>query len=136
MNVVEYLKKLSTLHGISGREDSVREFMKNELEKFCDSVEIDNLGNLIAKRGNNGKKIMIAAHTDEIGLMVKYTDDNGFLKFTKIGGIYDPTILNQKVVVHGSKGDLIGVLGSKPPHRMKEEDTTATAAAGLGALFM
>ena len=124
MSVVEYLKKLSTLHGISGREDSVREFMKKELEKFCDSVEIDNLGNLIAKRGNSGKKIMIAAHMDEIGLMVKYIDDNGFLKFTKIGGIYDPTILNQKVVVHGSKGDLIGVLGSKPPHRMKEEEKT------------
>jgi len=124
MSVVEYLKKLSTLHGISGREDSVREFMKKELEKFCDSVEIDNFGNLIAKRGNSGRKIMIAAHTDEIGLMVKYIDDNGFLKFTKIGGIYDPTILNQKVVVHGSKGDLIGVLGSKPPHRMKEEEKT------------
>jgi len=124
MSVVEYLKKLSKLHGISGREDSVREFMKKELEKYCDSVEIDNFGNLIAKRGNKGKKIMIAAHMDEIGLMVKYIDDNGFLKFTKIGGIYDPTILNQKVVVHGSKGDLIGVLGSKPPHRMKEEEKT------------
>ncbi|ACX72847.1 Cellulase [Methanocaldococcus vulcanius M7] len=122
MSVVEYLKKLSRCHGISGREDNVREVMKKELEKYCDSIEIDKFGNLIAKRGNSGKKIMIAAHMDEIGLMVKYIDDNGFLKFTKIGGIYDPTILNQKVVVHGNKGDIIGVLGSKPPHKMKEEE--------------
>ncbi len=120
--IIGYLKKLSKLHGISGREDSVREFMKKELEKYCDEVIIDNFGNLIAKKGDKGKKIMIAAHMDEIGLMVKYIDENGFLKFTKIGGIYDPTILNQKVVVHGEKGDLIGVLGSKPPHKMKEDE--------------
>ncbi|ADG13396.1 Cellulase [Methanocaldococcus infernus ME] len=119
--VIEYLKKLSELHGISGREDSVREFMKEELEKYCE-VEIDKFGNLIAKKGEGEKSLMLAAHMDEIGLMVKYIDDNGFLKFTKIGGIYDPTILNQKVVVHGRKGDIIGVLGSKPPHRMKEEE--------------
>ncbi|MCQ6254235.1 M42 family metallopeptidase [Methanocaldococcus sp.] len=122
MMIIGYLKKLSKLHGISGREDSVREFMKKELEKYCDEVIIDNFGNLIAKKGDKGKKIMIAAHMDEIGLMVKYIDENGFLKFTKIGGIYDPTILNQKVVVHGEKGDLIGVLGSKPPHKMKEDE--------------
>ncbi|WP_423793115.1 M42 family metallopeptidase [Methanocaldococcus indicus] len=119
--LLEYLKKLTELSGISGREDSVRSYMVEELKKYCE-VEVDKFGNVIAKIGDKGKRVMIAAHIDEIGLMVKYIDDNGFLKFTKIGGIYDPTILNQKVKVHGEKGDLIGVLGSKPPHRMKEEE--------------
>ncbi len=119
--IVEYLKNLSKLSGISGREDNVRNYMAEEFKKYCENVEIDKFGNVIGKIGK-GKKVMIAAHIDEIGLMVKYIDDNGFLKFTKIGGIYDPTILNQKVVVHGNNGDLIGVLGSKPPHRMKEEE--------------
>ena len=58
---------------------------------------------------------MMAAHMDEIGLMVKYIEDNGFLRFTSIGGIDPRTILGQEVIVHGKK-DLFGVIGSKPPH--------------------
>ncbi|UXM84302.1 M42 family metallopeptidase [Methanococcus aeolicus] len=122
MTVVNYLKELSTMEGISGREDRIRDYMEEELKKYCDEVFIDKFGNLIAKKGNTGKKIMIAAHMDEIGLMVKYIDDKGFLKFVKIGGINDQMLLNQKVVVHTDNGDIIGVLGSKPPHKMKEEE--------------
>jgi len=122
MEIVEYLKKLSLLNGISGRENSVKKYMKKEFEKYCDSVEIDRFGNLIGKIGTGKKKLMIAAHMDEIGLMVKYIDDKGFLKFVKIGGINDQMLLNQKVVVHTEKGDYIGVLGSKPPHKMKAEE--------------
>jgi endoglucanase len=59
---------------------------------------------------------------DEIGFMVRYIDDNGFLRFVGIGGWFDQTILNQRVVVHGKKGSIPGVIGSKPPHVMKEED--------------
>ncbi|WP_017981109.1 M42 family metallopeptidase [Methanocaldococcus villosus] len=117
--VVDYLKKLSQLHGISGREDNVREYIMREL-KDCE-IEIDKFGNLIAKKGEGNKKVMLAAHMDEIGLMVKYIDENGFLKFTKIGGIYDQMLLNQRVIVHGER-DIFGVIGSKPPHRMKEEE--------------
>ena len=122
MGVVEYLKKLAEEKGISGREDRVRELMKKELEPMVDVIYVDKFGNLIARKGDKGPKIMIAAHMDEIGLMVKYIDEKGFLKFTKIGGINDQMILNQKVVVHGNKGDIIGVLGSKPPHKMKESE--------------
>ncbi|SNR90722.1 M42 family metallopeptidase [Desulfurobacterium atlanticum] len=122
MELVDYLKKLSLLTGISGRENSVREYMKKEFEKYCESVEIDRFGNLIGRIGSGNKKLMIAAHMDEIGLMVKYIDDKGFLKFVKIGGINDQMLLNQKVIVHTEKGDYIGVLGSKPPHKMKGEE--------------
>ncbi|EHP87558.1 Cellulase [Methanotorris formicicus Mc-S-70] len=122
MSAVEYLKKLAEEKGISGREDRVRELMKKELEPMVDEIYTDKFGNLIARKGDKGPKIMIAAHMDEIGLMVKYIDEKGFLKFTKIGGINDQMILNQKVIVHGNKGDIIGVLGSKPPHKMKESE--------------
>jgi endoglucanase len=122
MSVIEYLKELTMLEGISGREDRVRITMEKELKKYCDEVYVDKFGNLIARKGNNGPKIMLAAHMDEIGLMVKYIDDRGFLKFTKIGGINDQMLLNQKVIVHTEKGDVVGVLGSKPPHKMKENE--------------
>ena len=82
MSTLDYLKVLATEAGISGREDNIREYMKKELEKYSDVIETDKLGNLIAKKGSKGPKIMIAAHMDEIGLMVKYIDDKGFLKFS------------------------------------------------------
>ncbi len=118
----KYIEKLSLLSGISGRESFVKEYMKKELTRFCDDVYTDRFGNLIGKIGNGKRKFMLAAHMDEIGLMVKYIDDKGFLKFVKIGGINDQMLLNQKVIVHTEKGDYIGVLGSKPPHKMKAEE--------------
>ncbi|MCS3901576.1 M42 family metallopeptidase [Methanococcus voltae] len=122
MSTLDYLKDLATEKGISGNEDNVRNYMRKELEKYADEIYEDNFGNLIAKKGTKGPKIMIATHMDEIGLMVKYIDDKGFLKFVKIGGINDQMLLNQKVVVHTTKGDIIGVLGSKPPHKMDESE--------------
>jgi putative aminopeptidase FrvX len=65
---------------------------------------------------------MLAAHMDEIGLMIKYIDDNGFLRFIGIGRWFDQTLLSQRVVVHGRKGSIPGVIGSKPPHLMKDDD--------------
>ncbi len=121
MGMKELIKKLSEAHGIPGNEDEVRDILKEELEKYCDSVEIDKLGNLIARKKGEGKKVMITAHMDEIGLMIKHIDEKGFLRFTTIGGFFDQTLLNQRVIVHGKKR-VRGVIGSKPPHLMKEEE--------------
>ncbi|TMS40317.1 MAG: M42 family metallopeptidase, partial [Methanobacterium sp.] len=95
----DLLKKLSNAPGISGFEDEVRDLMITELKDHVDEIEIDQLGNLIAKKNGNpsGKKIMLAAHMDEIGLMVRYIDKKGFLLFSKIGGINDQMLLNQTV---------------------------------------
>lgn len=118
------LKRLSEAQGVSGFEDDVREILIKELEPFTDYIGVDDLGNLIATREGeeNAKNIMLAAHMDEIGLMVKYIDDDGFLKFTKIGGINDQMLLNHDVTIHTPKGPVLGVIGSKPPHRMKAEE--------------
>lgn len=120
----DLLKKLSNAPGISGFEDEVRDLMIEELENYADEITVDNLGNLIAvKKGkHDGKKIMLAAHMDEIGLMVRYIDEKGFIKFSKIGGINDQMLLNQAVDIHSANGNVAGVIGSKPPHKIKQSE--------------
>ena len=120
----ELLKKLTDASGISGFEDGIRNVIISEIKDHVDEIEVDNMGNMIATRKGKegGKKVMLAAHMDEIGLMVRYIDKNGFIKFSKIGGINDQMLLNQEVTVKTSKGDVIGVIGSKPPHRMKSSE--------------
>ncbi|MDD3043147.1 MAG: M42 family metallopeptidase [Methanosarcinaceae archaeon] len=116
------LEKFTNAHGISGSESEIRKLLEKELEPYVDQVRTDTMGNLIATRKGKGPSVMLAAHMDEIGLMVKYIDENGFLRFVKIGGWFDQTLLNQRVIVHGSHGSVVGVIGSKPPHVMKDED--------------
>ncbi len=118
------LEKFSNAPGISGFEGEVREIIFNELDGVVDEIKIDEMGNLIAKKNGdpNGKKIMLAAHMDEIGLMVRYIDSNGFIKFSKIGGINDQMLLNQDVYIQTFDGNVNGVIGSKPPHKMKKSE--------------
>ncbi|NLY45256.1 MAG: M42 family metallopeptidase [Tissierella sp.] len=119
MSNLELLKLLSNHNGISGFESTLNEIIIPYFEKYADKVTIDKLGNIIAlKKGSSSgesPKIMIAAHMDEIGLMVNDIEENGFLRFTSVGGIDPRTILGQEVIVHG-KEDLFGVIGAKPPH--------------------
>lgn len=117
----ELMKKLSQLPGISGFESEVVNLIESELKDHVDHIEKDRMGNIIAlKKGKpESPKVMLAAHMDEIGLMVRHIDKKGFIKFSKIGGINDQMVLNQMVYIHTKKGPVIGVIGSKPPHRMK-----------------
>jgi putative aminopeptidase FrvX len=120
-NMKDLLKKLSNAPGVSGFENEVRDLMTGELNEYVDEISVDNMGNLIAiKKGDPGnKKVMLAAHMDEIGLMVRFIDKKGFIKFSKIGGINDQMLLNQTVYIQTAKGNVTGVIGSKPPHKMK-----------------
>ncbi|AUB56523.1 MULTISPECIES: M42 family metallopeptidase [Methanobacterium] len=117
----QILEKLSNAYGVSGFEDDVRNLMMEELKGHVDDLDVDNMGNLIAtKKGKpDGKKVMLAAHMDEIGLIVRYIDKEGFIKFSKLGGINDQMLLNQEVYIHSNGEKILGVIGSKPPHRMK-----------------
>jgi len=119
---MKLLEDLCRASGISGFEHEVSDIIKNELKKSCDSVEVDSFGNVIAKKGNGKKKIMLAAHMDEIGLMVKHINKEGFLNFVKIGGIDDRILMQQRVIIKAKKGDITGIIGSKPPHLQKEEE--------------
>ena len=124
MKLVEALEKLSNANGVTGREAEVRDLMQKYLKPYVDETREDKLGNLIAfKKGNkDAPTVMLAAHMDEVGLMIKNIKKKGFLQFTKIGGIDDRVLLAQKVIVHTDKGPLTGVIGSKPVHIQKEEE--------------
>jgi len=124
MKLVDVLEKLSNACGVAGREEEIRDLMKKLLEPNVDEIKEDKLGNVIGVK--KGKKdaptIMLAAHMDEIGLMVKNITKEGFLQFAKIGGIDDRILIAQKVIVHTDKGPIAGIVGSKPPHILKEEE--------------
>ena len=120
--VRELLRKLSNAHGVSGSESSVLAVVKKELKGHVDEIFEDPLGNLIAIKRGGAFKVMLAAHMDEIGLMVKYIDDKGFIRFVPLGGWYGPTLYNQRVILHGTKGKYVGVIGGKPIHMMDEDE--------------
>ncbi len=116
--------KLSNVVGTSGREENVKKIMKKELKSYVDEMTEDNIGSLVAlKKGEeNGPKIMLASHMDEVGFVVNKIDDNGYLFFSPVGGWWDQVLLAQKVKVVNSKGEeFIGVIGSKPPHILPKE---------------
>ncbi len=96
--------------GPSGHEEKVRQFIENEIKDYVDEIQVDVLGNLIARKKGPGKKIMLAGHMDQIGFMVTYIDKNGFLRFTNIGGISPTISLSQRVIFNNGT---IGVIGSE-----------------------
>jgi len=142
LELKEILKDLTTAPGISGYETQAAEVAKKHLNAYSDEVRIDKIGNVVAiKRGGQSgegderRKILLAAHLDEIGLMVTKVEDGGFLRITAIGGVDSATLPGQEVTVlgkkndnpltpttplppliRGIKGDLRGVIGAKPPH--------------------
>ena len=120
------LKDLFEAPGISGYESEVAQIIKKELSKSCIDVKIDDFGNVIGKKGKGSKKIMIAAHMDEIGLVVKYINNEGFIYFVKVGGIADMVLPGQRVVIKAKKGDVLGVIGTKPPHLMGPDERNKT----------
>ena len=122
---IPLLKKICEIAGAPGFEQRVRKLVIEEIKNYVDEYSIDNLGNLTAiKRGkSSAKKVMIAAHMDEIGFIVTHIDDNGFVRFHTLGGFDPKTLTAQRVIIHGTK-DLIGVMGSKPIHVMSAAERT------------
>lgn len=116
------LKTLTEAFGVSGQEQEVAAILREQVSPYCDKVETDALGNLIAiKNGNEkGPKVMLSAHMDEIGLMVMYIENSGTLRFKPIGGV-DPRVLVSKSVYVG-KDRVPGVIGAKPIHLQKREE--------------
>lgn len=125
----DLLLALSSAKGVSGYESDLVPLLTEAFDPLIDEAQVDKLGNLIMLRKGNGPeprpKIMLAAHMDEIGLIITGYEDGGFLRFTSVGGIDDRVLLAQEVIVHGQK-DIAGVIGAKPPHIQEpgEQDKT------------
>lgn len=127
MMLRDTLAKLSNLYGISGREDDVREFILKEIKPYCDSVEVNSTGSIIAfKKGKTTpeNKLMLCAHMDEVGMIVTDINENGLLKFATVGGIDRRVLCGTPVLVGDEK--IPGVIGAKPIH-MLDGDERSTA---------
>ena len=125
---MELLKLLSETPGVAGVEERVQLLVKGELEKICDEVRIDVLGNVmgtIKAKASDRKatpiKVMIAAHMDEIGFMVRHIDRDGFVRFLPVGGFDPRTLIAQRVIIHG-KEDIKGVIAPQPGWLLSDED--------------
>lgn len=127
----DLLKKLCDAPGIPGQEHRLREIVRAEMGPIVDRIDCDPMGNLIGfKRGRAAKpkKVMIAAHMDEIGFIVKFIDDKGFVRLQPLGGFDPRQLFAQRVVVHGQDGQpLRGVLtySTKPKHMLSAEEAAA-----------
>ncbi|MEW6723947.1 MAG: M42 family metallopeptidase [Bacillota bacterium] len=114
----ELIRKFVEAYGPSGNEEQIRKLIAGEITPHVDEVRVDALGNLIAvKRGKGGKKIMLAAHMDEIGGIITHIDDKGFLRFASVGGTNPHILLAERVVFENGT---IGVLGREHMDDLKE----------------
>jgi putative aminopeptidase FrvX len=121
----DLLKRLSETPGVPSREERIRAVVVEALRPLVDEVRVDPLGNAVClKRGTGSsprRKVMVAAHMDEIGFLVRHVDEKGFLRLQPVGGFDPKTLVAQRVQVHTEGGMLRGVLmpaGGKPPHLM------------------
>ncbi|HHW02735.1 MAG TPA: M42 family metallopeptidase [Thermoanaerobacterales bacterium] len=111
------LKELTESFGPSGSEDKIRETIIERLKPFADSIKVDKMGNIIAQKGTSGERLMLAAHMDEIGIIVTNIDDKGFLRFSNVGGISPFTLIGERVIFANGT---VGVFGLEKMDDMKE----------------
>ncbi len=125
---IRFLKTLSEARGPSGFEDEVRGVVIREMEPYVDEVVVDGWGNVIGvKRGSSNYGAMVAAHMDEIGLVVDYIDKEGFLRIRPIGGLSEVTLAGQRVWVRAADGRWVrGVVGVTPPLDVRDVVDAAT----------
>ncbi len=130
----EIIKNLTEIQACSGNESKIREYIRELVEPYCDNIETDILGNLFCYINGQKKieepklKVLMDAHMDEIGFMVRYIDKNGFIRFSQVGG-QNPRILpGQKVTIHSTSGEeIIGILGERPIHLLTPEERKKTS---------
>jgi putative aminopeptidase FrvX len=124
VNLNNLLTQLSAYNAVSGFENGLTQYIAGLFRSFCHDTNVDkfyNVTGLMKGCGDKGLKILITAHYDEIGMLVKSINEKGFIKFTNIGGIDARVLLAQEVIIHGKK-DVFGVIGAKPPHLLSVEE--------------
>jgi len=117
------LKRLTEVPGVPGYEHEVRRLIREALPPAA-TVEQDKIGSLVARLEGSAPapRLMLAAHMDEVGFMVRHITDEGFIKFVPLGGWWDQVLLAQRVIIKTHKGDVPGVIGAKPPHILPKEE--------------
>ena len=121
---VEFLKEVTEVVGPSGFEDAVLRRFKEYASRFADEVMRDNLGSLVfvKKGGGERPRVLVAGHVDEVGFIVTGVTKEGYVTFAPLGGWFEQVLLAQRVVIRTRKGEVIGVITSKPPHLLTPEE--------------
>jgi putative aminopeptidase FrvX len=117
------LKELTEVHGVPGYEHQVQDLIRGYVASLGE-IEQDKLGSLICCLDGEGPRVMLAGHMDEIGFMVRHITKDGFVKFVPLGGWWDQVLLGQRVIIKTHKGDVVGVIGAKPPHLLPADERT------------
>ncbi len=120
--IINFLKESTAIPGLPGFEKPIADLVAQWFGKYTGDVWQDPFYNTYARMGGGGPKVLVAAHSDGLGLMVRSVEEDGFIGFATLGG-FDPRVLpGLEVTVHGREGDYFGVIGAKPPHVLSEED--------------
>ncbi len=125
MDITEkLLQELTDAPGVPGYEAAVRAIMRREMGALGAAIEQDALGSIIGKLPGKADRprIMLAGHMDEVGFMVRFITENGFIRFLPLGGWWDQVLLAHQVIIKTAKGDITGMIGAKPPHLLKEDE--------------
>jgi len=131
MNLLDTLERLVMAHGPPGQEDEVRDLIIGEVRDLVDELIVDRMGNLIAvKKGSGGPKVMLDAHMDEVGIVVKHIDDDGWVWFDKHGGVNEKILQGQRVTLLTRSGPVLGVVGAKSRHLISEEELARKTPVG------
>lgn len=117
----QLLKTLTETHGVPGYEKEIRAVIRPMLENVGE-VTTDKLGSLICEIEGEGPRVLMMAHMDEIGFMVRHITKEGFIKFIQLGGWWDQVLLGHRVIIKTRKGDVLGIIGAKPPHLVDADE--------------
>ncbi len=122
-DIEKLLKELTEANGVPGYETEVRGVIRRYFEPLGEIIQ-DKIGSLICQKTGDAvePRVLLAGHMDEIGFMVKHITKEGFIMFTSLGGWWDQVLLAQRVRIKTAKGDVIGVIGAKPPHLLSQEE--------------
>lgn len=128
-SITQLLKDLTEAYGVPGYEAPVRAVVRKYIEPLG-NVTQDKIGSVICQVDGTSQspRVMLAGHMDEIGFMVKYITKEGFIRFIPLGGWFDQVLLGQRVVIQTRTGEIIGVIGAKPPHLLTQEERTKVVA--------
>ena len=119
----EFLQSMLTTPSVTGFEQPVARIVRKRMQPFADKISTDLHGNVIvALNPGASPRVMLAGHIDQIGLMVKYVNDDGFIYFGAVGGVDLAVLPGSKLTIHGTNGPVDGVIGRKPIHLMKAEE--------------
>ena len=122
-NTAQLLKELTEVFGIPGYESPIRTVVRQHMDGLG-QISQDKIGSVICMKSGSSvaPRVMLAGHMDEIGFMVKQITPEGYIKFLTLGGWFDQVLLGQRVVIQTHKGDVVGVIGAKPPHLLPPEE--------------